>query len=153
MPSSSLISLGRCAQGANLGIVVMDSDAQHLWRSFDFASRHAFNLPLQLMTRDTKLVSALASGWLNSGFYTLFFGITDMRVLLSIMAPRLVAYIYWPNPYCKAWTYNRATCRGADFRKQVKKLASKDIPETWSRRNKRSCCCECVCWAIGILGS
>jgi len=63
MPSSSLISLGRCAQGANLGIVVMDSDAQHLWRSFDFASRHAFNLPLQLMTRDTKLVSALARGY------------------------------------------------------------------------------------------
>jgi hypothetical protein len=44
----------------SLDIVVMDSDGQHLWRSFDLPTDML--LPLQPMTQDTKLVSALARG-------------------------------------------------------------------------------------------
>ena len=55
-------------------------------------------------------------------------------------------------PLLQSVTEGEANCRGGDFRKQVKKSASTDRAETWSRRNKRSCCCECVCWQSVYLG-
>ena len=69
-------------------------------------------------------------------------------------------------------TEGEANCRGADFRKQVKKSASTDRAETWSCRNTRSAAANdaeaqsrsdvptlpattllCVCWAIAMPGS
>ena len=69
-------------------------------------------------------------------------------------------------------TEGEANCRGADFRKQVKKSASIDRAETWSRCNTRSATANdaeaqsrsdvptlpattllCVCWAIAMPGS
>ncbi|RLN43354.1 hypothetical protein C2845_PM01G04550 [Panicum miliaceum] len=92
--------------GNNLDIVVMDSYGQRLWRSFNLPTDMV--LPQQPMTRDTKLVSALARGYLYSGFYTHFFDITNMQSLIYNNGPK-ISTVYWPKPYCKAWAYNTAT--------------------------------------------
>uniref|UniRef100_A0A0D3GD84 Receptor-like serine/threonine-protein kinase n=3 Tax=Oryza TaxID=4527 RepID=A0A0D3GD84_9ORYZ len=86
-------------------LIVMDSDDQCLWESFDSPTDTL--LPLQPMTRDTKLVSASARGLPYSGLYTFFF---DSNNLLSLIynGPE-TSSIYWPNPAFLSWDNGRTT--------------------------------------------
>uniref|UniRef100_A0A0E0L8B3 non-specific serine/threonine protein kinase n=1 Tax=Oryza punctata TaxID=4537 RepID=A0A0E0L8B3_ORYPU len=91
----------------NGSLVVVDPDHECLWKSFDSPTDTL--LPMQLMTRNTKLVSASARGLLYSGLYTFLF---DNNNMLSLMynGPE-TSSIYWPNPFSLPWdnggsTYN-----------------------------------------------
>ncbi|CAN6202408.1 unnamed protein product [Urochloa humidicola] len=92
-------------------LVVMDPEDQQLWRSFDSPTDTL--LPLQPMTRDTKLVSASARGLLYSGLYTLYFDTTNMLSLIY-NGPE-VSSIYWPNPYYKSWGNNRTSYNSTQY--------------------------------------
>ncbi|KAB8101359.1 hypothetical protein EE612_032137 [Oryza sativa] len=92
-------------------LVVMDPAGHRLWKSFDSPTDTL--LPLQPMTRDTKLVSASARGLPYSGLYTFFF---DSNNILSIIynGPE-TSSIYWPNPYERSWENGRTTYNSSQY--------------------------------------
>nr|BAD67854.1 S-domain receptor-like protein kinase-like [Oryza sativa Japonica Group] len=92
-------------------LVVMDPAGHRLWKSFDSPTDTL--LPLQPMTRDTKLVSASARGLPYSGLYTFFF---DSNNILSIIynGPK-TSSIYWPNPYERSWENGRTTYNSSQY--------------------------------------
>jgi hypothetical protein len=92
-------------------LVVMDPDGQRLWRSFDSPTDTL--LPLQPMTRNTKLVSASARGLLYSGSYIFYFS-SDNMLKLVYSGPE-ISSIYWPNPYYKSWENGRTTFNSSQF--------------------------------------
>jgi hypothetical protein len=102
----------RIAQLLDTGnLVVMDLDGQHLWKSFDSPTDTL--LPLQPMTRNTKLVSASARGLLYSGSYTFYFNSDNVLTLIYSIPD--ISNIYWPNPYYKPWENGRSTYNSSQF--------------------------------------
>lgn len=93
-----------CAQLLDNGnLVITDTEGNHLWRSFDSPTDTL--LPLQLMTHNTKLVSASARGLLYSGSYTFYFN-TDNMLTLVYSGPQISSR-YWPNPDYGSWGNGR----------------------------------------------
>ncbi|KAM0897454.1 hypothetical protein ACQ4PT_022558 [Festuca glaucescens] len=92
-------------------LVVLDPDGQSLWTSFDSPTDTL--LPLQPMTRNTKLVSASARGLLYSGLYTFYF---DSNNVLTLIYKWLeVSSIYWPNPYYSPFDNLRTTYNSTQY--------------------------------------
>ncbi|WVZ82373.1 hypothetical protein U9M48_029640 [Paspalum notatum var. saurae] len=86
-------------------LVVMDTDGHHLWRSFNSPTDTL--LPMQPMTRNTKLVSASARGLLYSGMYAFYFA--SNNILTLIYNGPETSSIYWPDPFHLPWETGRST--------------------------------------------
>ncbi|KAJ1258175.1 hypothetical protein BS78_10G054700 [Paspalum vaginatum] len=86
-------------------LVVMDTDGHHLWRSFNSPTDTL--LPMQPMTRNTKLVSASARGLLYSGMYAFYFA--SNNILTLIYNGPETSSIYWPDPYYVPWDTGMST--------------------------------------------
>ncbi|GKV04545.1 hypothetical protein SLEP1_g16695 [Rubroshorea leprosula] len=89
----------------NGNLILGNSDGHVLWQSFDAPTDTL--LPLQLLTKITKLVSSRSQTNFSSGFFKLYFD-TDNVLRLLYEDPE-VSSVYWPEPYLLSWEAGRST--------------------------------------------
>ncbi|KAH7523674.1 hypothetical protein FEM48_Zijuj06G0036900 [Ziziphus jujuba var. spinosa] len=86
-------------------LVLTNSEHVVLWQSFDSPTDTL--LPLQPLTRTTKLVSSRSQSNVSSGFYTFYF---DNNNLLSLLFDNQnISSVYWPSPWLVSWEAGRST--------------------------------------------
>lgn len=86
-------------------LLLESSDGVVLWQSFE--SHTDTLLPLQPLTRSTKLISCRSQANFSSGFYTLYF---DNNNLLSLLFDNQnISSVYWPTPWLLSWDAGRSS--------------------------------------------
>ncbi|PKA63136.1 Putative receptor protein kinase ZmPK1 [Apostasia shenzhenica] len=84
-------------------LVVEDPNGRILWQSFDFPTDTL--LPSQPITKNIKLISAMARGSSSSGYYEFHFD--DSNVLRLTYNGPTVSSVYWPDPDRTVWKNGR----------------------------------------------
>ncbi|KAI3440375.1 Receptor-like serine/threonine-protein kinase, partial [Psidium guajava] len=103
---SSFRSSTKLLQLLDTGNLVL-RDEQHvvLWQSFDSPTDTL--LPLQMLTRNTPLVSSRSENNFSSGYYRLYFD-NDNLLRLLFDGPKITS-VYWPNPWLNSWDAGRSS--------------------------------------------
>ncbi|KAJ8763234.1 hypothetical protein K2173_026135 [Erythroxylum novogranatense] len=89
----------------NGNLVLCQEDNVILWESFDFPTDTL--LPLQLLSKDTKLISSRSQSNISSGFYRLYFD--NDNVIRLLFDGVEVSSVYWPDPAKVSWDSGRST--------------------------------------------
>nr|DAD26552.1 TPA_asm: hypothetical protein HUJ06_028020 [Nelumbo nucifera] len=104
--STNTTGTGVKAELLNTGnLVLRDRYGNISWQSFDSPTDTL--LPLQLLTKNTRLISAKAKGQYSSGYYILYFD-NDNVLRLMYEGPDITS-VYWPNPEMGVFRNNRTS--------------------------------------------
>ncbi|KDP41678.1 hypothetical protein JCGZ_16085 [Jatropha curcas] len=100
--SLSLLSLNLQDNG---NLVLNDTEGAIIWQSFDTPTDTL--LPLQLFTKETRLVSSRSRSNFSTGFYKFYFD-NDNVIRLLYDGPE-ISSVFWPDPGALPWEENRST--------------------------------------------
>ncbi|KAL8039313.1 hypothetical protein ABFX02_10G027700 [Erythranthe guttata] len=84
-------------------LVLKNPLGEILWQSFDFPTDTL--LPTQLLTKNTRLTSALSMDNCGSGYFNLYYGSDNVLRLVSDSPD--TSTIYWPNPDLSTYSNGR----------------------------------------------